>query len=241
LQRARYDNHVAKTTKKKGRAALPSTNAKELIRTCLDRSRSEDERAKAIHALGELRSKAAVKPLLSVFSEKSPILKWAAATSLESIGSKKATRPLFGLVRKSSDLESRKAAVHAFWGIGDKRAAGTFIRLLRNPQESSELRAEIAEALCWIRTKRRVPALVRALQDKSAEVRMFAALSLGNCAAQQSQLDPFPWFLRAIPILEKLLQDHEAVGSFGTVADDTRYALKQIRKAFRRRKRRGMR
>ena len=126
---------------------------------------------------------------------------------------------LLDTAARAANEETRLASVHALGLTGDKTAAKLLIRILESSSESARLRGEAAEALAFCgRGSREVSsALIKALDDKSVEVRFFAAYALG-----------FVGDLGAISPLRALTGDQNILPGYGSVSDEAAAALEQI-------------
>ncbi|HNR58883.1 MAG TPA: HEAT repeat domain-containing protein, partial [Methanothrix sp.] len=118
-------------------------------------------------------------------------VRWAAASTLGSLGDRKAVDPLT-IALKDGDFRVRQAAAWSLGELGDAKAAGALIQTLQTrdyypsyeedrmmPQEN-QLRATATEALGKLNSSSAVDPLIQALLDEESSVRAAAAESLGR-------------------------------------------------------------
>jgi len=161
----------------------------------------------------------AVRAAEDAFWEDKPHLAWGAAYLLGAAKDSRAWKTVSAVAASKLSQQTRYLAVYALLLMSDRRAAGTLVGILQNQREPASLRAQAAEALghCGSGSNRAGSALITALADESAEVRLFSANALAICGN---------W--RAIPALKKLLKDRTPVEPYGTVAADAAYAIRTI-------------
>jgi diguanylate cyclase (GGDEF)-like protein len=171
-------------------------------------------RVEAALALGEIRDKRAVKPLIQILESENKGSLIKAIEVLGRIKDEKAVEALIYALRSKS-LEAQIKAAKALGEIRDKRAVEPLIQALRDKNEDLRLqaakalgeieeaksvkplielltdsdaavRAQVAEALGKIGDKSSVEALLSALADKDWEVREKAALALGEIGDERA-------------------------------------------------------
>jgi PBS lyase HEAT-like repeat len=111
-------------------------------------------------------------------------------------------------------LEARRyAAAHALGFIRrDKRAIRPLIRVLENEQETASVRAQTAESLGMLCSRKAVRALIRCSTDDSAEVRFWCVFGIGTYTRGRHGHKQSLAINRA---LEARLGDHEALDDRG--------------------------
>ena len=131
---------------------------------------------KAAEALGKIRDKKAVDPLIVALKDEDWQVREEAVLALGRIGDKRAVEPLIaGLEDEDGNVRERTA--YALGNIGDKRAAEPLVTAIK--KEDGNLRLTMTIALAMIGDERAVEPLVAALGDKSHSIRCRAALGLG--------------------------------------------------------------
>ncbi|MGC8784059.1 MAG: HEAT repeat domain-containing protein [Armatimonadota bacterium] len=122
----------------------------------------ENAQAVAIRALGELRSRNAVEPLLGVIRVGSPRLRREAIDALGKIGDPVALPDLLELAQ-NSDFYLQMAAIDALGNMGDSRAEPVLLKLL-SEHPNANIRYGAAEALIKVGTPAAIPVLEGRLQ-----------------------------------------------------------------------------
>ena len=89
----------------------------DVIRILEDRSQSADRRAQAASALGALRCRQAVQPLVDALGEGDTNLSWNSANALIDIGSRPKRRRLVQVVKGDYPAATRQAAIYTIWTI----------------------------------------------------------------------------------------------------------------------------
>jgi len=167
-----------------------------------------DEAVAAAKALGELRDKKAVEPLIKAIHQ--PVeLAQTAVVALGKIKDEKAIKPLTlamknytlpirtalreilgekavdhfiaileGKFKGADDEATREMAIQALGGRKDEKAVEALIRTLKD--QSEKLRTVAAFSLSGLRDRRAVEPLIQALSDENDRVRKNAALALGR-------------------------------------------------------------
>ncbi len=134
-------------------------------------------RENAAEALGLLRDRRAVEPLINALNDSDEEVRWKAAWALGNIGDKKAIKPL--IYALNDDRWSvRRFAVTALGKIGDKSAVGSLINALNDPDW--HVRKYAANSLGKIGDERAIKPLVNALSDPDSDVRWKAIVALGK-------------------------------------------------------------
>lgn len=128
-----------------------------------------------------------------------------------------AVQRLLNMVDRDPTKSVRLAALHALGMIGSSISTPGLIRVLEDPSEDAEVRADAAEASAHVGDERIVDALIDSLSDSSPLVRYSAAYALGE------QGDP-----KAVPSLTELASHDDAETKWGSVASSARRALESI-------------
>jgi HEAT repeat protein len=175
-------------------------------------------RETACWVLARLGGHEAEQVLLDVLSDRSPVLRRAAARSLGELGGDAAAQPLITAMMEDADAEVRTSAAYALGLLGDKQAVAPMITKLSDQAESARVRGTIAEALADLKDRAAVIPLIGALKDQAVEVRFWAAFALGELGD-----------LRALPELERLAgTDHSVMPGYGAVSDEAADAIQNI-------------
>jgi HEAT repeat protein len=157
----------------------------------------------AIEALGKIKSRASVEPLLSIlFNDPDTAVRTDAARSLGEIGDSRAVE---FLLMALDDLELRPVAVEALGKIGDRKAVPALISIINGsgrPDASRPLdgcgdrwdqemvvMGLAVRALGMIRDEGSVPALIAALQNTVTRAEVAAVLGLFGSTAIPPLLD----------------------------------------------------
>lgn len=145
----------------------------------IDRLKSEDREARFDACRNLLLiGKPAVEPLIQVLQTSDERSRFIAAQLLGKIGDHRAVEPLIDALKNNS-VAVCEVAVVALGKLMDRRCVSPLIECLHeNPAPS--IRAKTAEALGILRTVETEEALVKALQDSSAEVRKNALIALNS-------------------------------------------------------------
>ena len=176
----------------------------------------EKVRRHAAEALGEIKDKRAVEPLIEALKDEG--VRHSAATALGRIEDKRALEPLIKVLREDPNEIVRGSAAYALGRIKDKKAVEPLIETLLEDKDSYA-RQGAAVALGNIGDKSSVKPLIRALGDQDSYVRSNAVLALGKIGDE-----------RVVELLKKILEDEdEAV----RVCKAAKEALKRIQKKQR--------
>lgn len=161
--------------------------------------------------LGRLRDKKAVKSLMGIIEQRSPIFRSHAAEALGQIGDERAVSVLSELLQ-DEDASVRVVAASALGKMPKAANAKALVRALRDTDD--DVRRLAAVALGEIGDKRAGDSLTVLLDDAHADVREAAAVALGRIGDG-----------RAIePLLQMLDSDDEdallrAIGAFRSLRD----------------------
>jgi HEAT repeat protein len=134
----------------------------------------------AAQALGEIRDRGAVLPLIEALSEGDPGLSNWCQWALLQIGSRRGARRLIQIARGTYPLPARQEAVYTLWWLRELRAEPLFLALCRAVDSGEEyMRGMATEALGNTAHRRRTQlALTERLFDPSPSVRYSAMCAL---------------------------------------------------------------
>jgi len=154
----------------------------------------------AANALGSMKSKAAIEPLVACLGDERNEVQKAAAKALTNIGWRPKTENetiLFGLMSENAGMVSelgkgvtdkvighlrnpsadvRRVAVESLGKIGEKRAAAAIVPLLEKEGEELNVRKAAVDALGKLGDAKAIPALEECLADWQLNTRAAAAL-----------------------------------------------------------------
>jgi len=176
----------------KALAAMGEVAVVPLIKT-LDNKR---KRMVATLALGIIRDKRAIQPLIKVLNDERLLARHMASISLVNIGIE-AVVPLIEVLNDESN-NVRLWAVLTLQNIKDKRAVKPLINLLSD--EDSNIRVWTVSALYALGDAVAVEPLISALGDTDVEVRWWAIEALGQFGD-----------IRALPSLLQLQENDDAI------------------------------
>lgn len=194
----------------------------DLIGAIGDRSGPLDLRRGLCWVLARLGDRRRVGPALIRLARDSSEdsgLRAEAARCLGYVRSKRATRPLIDVLLSDPVDEVRTSAAYALGPLRDSRSLSAMISVLNNRTESPDLRGMVAEQLSWFEHPRVVCELIRALGDEVAEVRFWAAYSLGRIGDHRS----------VAALQEVAATDHAVRPPYGSIAEEAQQALQSIR------------
>lgn len=155
--------------------------------------------------------------LKELMSDPSEQMRMEAAVGLGLVSQDDAVEVLLNALEKDGSKPVRSAALHALGIRSSPRSAAGVMRVLQNPEEDAEVKADAAEALAHIKDERIVAVLIDSLQDKSPLVRYSAAYALG----QQGDT-------RALPTLRDVAAHDRATTPWGTVASCSLHSIEAI-------------
>jgi HEAT repeat protein/beta-lactamase regulating signal transducer with metallopeptidase domain len=151
--------------------------ADALIRV-LDRDNDPGVKKAVIEAIDNLDDSRAVPAVSRALKDSDAEVRRAAADALGSMDDSDAVAPLMAVAR-DPDVEVRRAVISSLGSLSDRRAVPTFVTALADADP--EVRQNAAEAFGNIENLRTAPAeLLRAMDDRSAEVRHSVAHALGH-------------------------------------------------------------
>lgn len=144
-------------------------------------------------ALGKIRDKRAVEPLVTVLQDEDPEVRRKAAETLGIIGDPRSTD---ALIKALYDVEAsvRGNAIMALEKLRTPAVVPSLLALLKD--ESSSIRKTVVETLGNFGDKRAVDGLIEALKDEDSSVRASSAVAIGKLGDQ-----------RGLPYLKEALND----------------------------------
>lgn len=162
------------------------TSHEDLLAFVQDTRQNAELRTFAIWLLARLGDTRAVSTLLMALKDANhPTVRREAALRVAEVGKQaalEAIAPLLHVLQTDPDTQVRAAAAYAlrwFKGTADELIVATLLNTLQNQQEDAAVRGEAAESLGELGARQAVPALITALQDRSANVRLESAFALG--------------------------------------------------------------
>ena len=170
-----------------------------LVEVLGDETLSEERQKVVIAALGKFKADAAVSALVQSLGNAAPTVRDAAVGALASVlGSQKGGASISGVKAIRSRLRDgspdvRKRAVSALGAIKDRESIPELIAAA----DQEETRFEAVAALAEMPDVRAFPIYLRALGDKSPDLRRYGATAVAKLRD------------RAIPILEQLAKRNE--------------------------------
>jgi HEAT repeat protein len=192
--------------------------------------RSEDRKTRQLSAwfLGQVADRRSTPALLRALrTEADAHLRGVYVDALGSIGGKRATDALVRLLLDSRDTCVRERSASSLRFVKTTpEVFDALVRVLDNVDEESVVREMAAEALLFHNPEQAVPALRRALQDASPNVRYWAIHTLSFMSASD-----------VIPELEQIATNDTAVifepdtllvwGTISTAAAETAIKIKE--------------
>ncbi len=181
-----------------------------LVSVLGDSSAGMPVRRKAAWALGKIKNKRAVKPLIKALSVDDTALRKAAANSLTQIGTP-AVSSLLNLI-KDRKHPYRNGAMTLLGRLGNKKALPALIAAI----EDSDYRARSAAlaAAAAIAPRKAAPKLSWGLNDEEVTVRRTAAQSLVK-AASAAEIAPISLAIRKDKDSEVRMGCVQALGALG--------------------------
>jgi HEAT repeat protein/DNA-binding MarR family transcriptional regulator len=164
-----------------GRTAKKAIAAR--IVAILEKAKESWRRQHCATALGLLRAKEAIDPLISHLSDEANHVRGSAATALGQIGSERAVPSLIVMLH-DEDRITRASAETALGRIGSEQAVPSLIEMFDD--EDRITRASAATALGRIGSEQAVPSLIEMLHDEDRITRASAATALGQIGLEQA-------------------------------------------------------
>jgi HEAT repeat protein len=220
----------------------------EGIIKALSNKKLADVRWQAANALGQLRDKRAVEPLIETLNDHNEYVRKCTAEALGRIGSERATETLIEAL-KDKDVDVRVAAANALGQIGDERATEPLIAALKD--QDGNLRLSAADALGQIGDDRAIQPLIDLLNDQNHSARESAANNLEKLGwqADGGQTEAIKWIAKqqwnmcveiGVPAVEPLIEvlkdknpgvRKSVVDALGQIADSS--VVEPLISAFR--------
>lgn len=151
---------------------------------------------------------------------------WEAAKALVKEEDLSVVPRLLELIRSSSDLERRVAAIWTLGFLKAEDAAEPLIRILDDKSESPALRDQAAESLGYLWDAKARKSLVENLSDENPDVVFSCAFALRTVGTPDD-----------IPRLKKLVSSSNRTNSDGqSVAQEAKEAIEQIQTRAMRKK-----
>jgi len=195
---------------------LGAKDARDLLTTVSNSAIPIETRVAAIGTLGSLRARVPISQFLKVMSEPVPNLAWAIAHAIGEIGSRRFTRPLIELVRRTGDGASRQAAITALGDLNDPRAVPLLTGIVNDVSEREDIRALAADALSLMANTKGTQAALIGLTRASSPALRYS----GVCA-----LSPWIANLRVREALEARMEDRASVPNRESVGELARGIL----------------
>jgi HEAT repeat protein len=160
---------------------LNARSVTDLVTILLDERERSEKRSLAASALGGLRARSAVFPLLAAMDANEKSVCWAAAHALIEIQSKTATRHLIAAAVHAERTLSRLAAIYVLGSLCDTRGIDALLRIALSPTESVQARRVAIDALSLLGRKRRVlESLIFLTNDNDERIRYASLASLST-------------------------------------------------------------
>gem|GEM_PF-769545 len=131
-----------------------------------------------VRALGQIGSKQAVGRLLELLHARDETLCEEAIGALGAIRDPVAVAPILDKLRVIQIVRTQRRAIEALGNLGDERAVGALIDLLRLGKES--LKLPLVQALGAIRVSSGLKALEELASDADVQIRRCAVVGIGN-------------------------------------------------------------
>ena len=148
----------------------------------LDMSEGWLVRGSAARLLAMSKPHQALSNLLDQFFEQTDQVElWETALVMESLGDRRGVGRLAEAL-SDENPHRRHAAARALGWIPNpgNRAVDALIGALTDRQQPHSVREESAESLAYLHSKRAIPALISALQDREVRIRFWAVFALGS-------------------------------------------------------------
>ncbi len=139
---------------------------------------SSDVRKSAAVALGWLKDKRAVEPLL-MYLKKASSSEFSSITyALSELKDEKAVEPLIQIALEAKSQQIRKPSIRALGKMNDKRAIIPFIEILTNEREARDFHTFTSEALDRMLDEEGIKSLIQAFDYSNEAVKWFASRKL---------------------------------------------------------------
>ncbi|OGV41042.1 MAG: hypothetical protein A2X48_11780 [Lentisphaerae bacterium GWF2_49_21] len=147
---------------------LEDLRSADVLIEALKNSEGDGVDCDAADALGTLKLKSTVEPLIAALDSNEPAVAGSAAKALGKIGDKRAVAPILKTLKyKKGDYpeSARSGAAQALGELGDKSAVGPLVEALKD--SDGWVRCQAAKALGKLGDKQAVPSLVEALNGSN--------------------------------------------------------------------------
>ena len=129
---------------------MAQTEIEKLVAIAMDRSRSEEERTTAIHALGRLPAEQSIPHLIKLMKDDSLSVRWAAGATLRKYGKRMLEPMLQALATQHADSRFYESAHHVLVRFGNPDIEAILepvLDALSEPGAASAVPAAAMEAL----------------------------------------------------------------------------------------------
>jgi hypothetical protein len=157
------------------------TSEQALIEMALNRNLGPELRSNICWIVSRLQIPGAGALLKTLISDPSEQVREEAAAGLGLVSQDDdVVEVLLGALQRDRSKSVRLAVLHALGILSSSKSAVGLIKVLQDPKEDADVRADSAEALAHIKDAPVVDALIASLKDSSALVRYSAAYALGQ-------------------------------------------------------------
>jgi HEAT repeat protein len=160
--------------------AAGGTSETALVEMLRNRSLDPALRSNICWMVPRLKLAEAEDMLKALLSDPSERVREEAAAGLGLVSRGDAVEWLSSALEHDSSKAVRSAVLHALGLLSSPQSTAGVMKVLQNPNEDAELRADAAESLAHVEDERIVGALMDALHDSSPLVRYSAAYALGQ-------------------------------------------------------------
>jgi len=188
-----------------------------LLAMARDESLGVSLRADVCWLLPRLAVEEAADALQALLLDPAERIREEAAAGLGQVARDDQVDALLAVAERDSSPPVRLAALHALGMLGSPRSARRLVRLLRDPDQPAEVRADAAEALAHVPGEGITGALIEALAGESPAIRYAAAFALGE------QGD-----VAALPPLRDVAERDAATTPWGSVASCARESIEKL-------------
>jgi len=158
----------------------------KLSGTAANQSLGTDMRLIACWFLSRMSDNRAVPSLVKCLNDKDPALRSEAARALGTLGDPRAVPQLIKLLKGDSSSDVRFYAIYGLGLLQSDSAVAPILRVLENDSEDPGVRGIAAETLSVFGGEQVIESLINCLTDRQAEVRYWAAFSLGEMGARSA-------------------------------------------------------
>jgi hypothetical protein len=199
---------------------LGKNKTNELLKQiATNRKALTNDRSMAIWILSQFAAHRSREVLCSVFKKETDRgLVWEAAKGLISLRRNFPEKIVMNAL-KSNHAIHREAAAYILGFRAKRKFEMHLLAMLKDCKELVRIRAQAAESLGMLNSKRAVPELIRNLGSRSVELRFWAAFALGHIGAE-----------KALPYLHRLAKtDKRKLKGWWSVAKEARDAITAIK------------